>query len=245
MGDNVIHSRDFDEVVQMIAVAKQRAYSMVNTMLVELYWQVGEYIHNKLASAAWGEGVVDQLANHLKTTQPGLSGFTRRNLFRMRQFYVTYRDDEKVSSLVRQLPWTHNLIILSQSKTPEEREFYLKVAIRERWSSRELERQFRGGLFERTVLNPPKVSAVLTQLHPEAQEVLKDVYLLEFLDLPGDHAESDLQRALIAKLQNFLIELGGIFVLWVRSFLFRLVVAILHSTCSFFIASLIVWSRLN
>ena len=208
MGKDMIHSRDFDEVVQMIAVAKQRAYSAVNTMLVELYWQVGEYIHNKLASAAWGEGVVDQLANHLKTTQPNLRGFTRANLFRMRQFYETYRDDEKVSPLVRQLPWTHNLIIFSQSKTPEEREFYLKMAIRERWSKRELERQFKGALFERTVLNPPKVSAVLTQLHPEAQEVLKDVYLLEFLDLPGDHAESDLQRALIAKLQNFLIELG-------------------------------------
>ena len=105
MDNNTIPSRDFDEVVQMIAVAKQRAYSAVNTMLVELYWQVGEYIHNKLASAAWGEGVVDQLANHLKTTQPGLRGFTRRNLLRMRQFYATYRDDEKVSPLVTQLPW--------------------------------------------------------------------------------------------------------------------------------------------
>ena len=86
----------------------------------------------------------------------------------MRQFYATYRDDEKVSPLVRQLPWTHNLIILSQSKTPEEREFYLKTAIREKWSSRELERQFRGALFERTVLNPPKVSAVLAQMQPDS-----------------------------------------------------------------------------
>ena len=76
--------------------------------------------------------------------------------------------DEKVSPLVRQLPWTHNLIILSQSKTPEEREFYLKTATREKWSKRELERQFRGALFERAVLNPPKVSAALAQMQPEA-----------------------------------------------------------------------------
>ncbi len=208
MSNEVIPSRDFDEVAQMIAVAKQRTYSAVNSMLVELYWQVGAYIHNKLESAAWGEGVVDQLAKYLKTTQPGLRGFTRPNLFRMRQFYATYRDDEKVAPLVRQLPWTHNLIILSQSKTPEEREFYLKTAIREKWSSRELERQFRGALFERAVLNPPKVSAVLRQMQPEAHEVLKDTYLLEFLDLPGDHAEPDLQRALVARLRDFLAELG-------------------------------------
>ena len=208
MSNEVIPSRDFAEVAQMIAAAKQRTYSAVNSMLVELYWQVGAYIHNKLESAAWGEGVVDQLAKYLKTTQPGLRGFTRPNLFRMRQFYATYRDDEKVSPLVRQLPWTHNLIILSQSKTPEEREFYLKTAIREKWSKRELERQFRGALFERAVLNPPKVSAVLAQMQPEAHEVLKDTYLLEFLDLPSDHAEPDLQRALVARLRDFLVELG-------------------------------------
>ena len=208
MSNEVIPSRDFDEVAQMIAAAKQRTYSAVNSMLVELYWQVGAYIHNKLESAAWGEGIVEQLAEYLKTTQPGLRGFTRPNLFRMRQFYATYRDDEKVSPLVRQLPWTHNLIILSQSKTSEEREFYLKTAIREKWSSRELERQFRGALFERAVLNPPKVSAVLRQMQPEAHEVLKDTYLLEFLDLPGDHAEPDLQRALVARLRDFLVELG-------------------------------------
>ena len=208
MSNAVIPSRDFDEVAQMIAAAKQRAYSAINSILVELYWQVGAYIHNKLESAAWGEGVVEHLAEYLKTTQPGLRGFTRPNLFRMRQFYATYRDDEKVAPLVRQLPWTHNLIILSQSKTSEEREFYLKTAIREKWSKRELERQFRGALFERAVLNPPKVSAALAQMQPEAHEVLKDTYLLEFLDLPSDHAEPDLQRALVARLRDFLAELG-------------------------------------
>lgn len=87
---------------------------------------------------------------------PGLRGFTRRNLFRMRQFYQTYAGDEKVSPLVTQLPWTHNLIILGQSKRREEREFYLCMAVQERWSKRELERQFRLGAFERAVLNPPK-----------------------------------------------------------------------------------------
>ncbi|MBG6078061.1 putative nuclease of restriction endonuclease-like (RecB) superfamily [Polaromonas sp. CG_9.11] len=152
--------------------------------------------------------MVAQLASHLARTQPGLRGFTTRNLFRMRQFYDAYRGDEKVSPLLKQLPWTHNLIILNQSQRPEEREFYLRQAIREKWSSRELERQFKTALFERTVLSPAKVSAVLSQMHPDALSVFKDSYLVEFLDLPQGHLEADLHQGLLQQLKTFLIELG-------------------------------------
>jgi len=117
---------DFSEVVGLIVAARQQAYQAVNTSLIDLYWQVGAYISNKIKAAEWGDGVVDALANHLAVTQPNLQGFTRRNLFRMRQFYETYQEDQIVAPLVRQLPWTHNLIILSQSKQAEEREFYLR-----------------------------------------------------------------------------------------------------------------------
>jgi len=198
----------FAEVVTLIQSARHRALQAVNTELVGLYWQVGEYISRKLASAEWGDGVVDELARHLEQTQPGLRGFTRRNLFRMRQFYETYRDDQKVSPLVTQLPWTHNLLILSQSKRAEEREFYLRMAIRERWGKRELERQFRAALFERAVLNPPKMSALLTHMHPAATEAFKDAYVVDFLQLPAPHSESDLHRGLLTQLKAFLIELG-------------------------------------
>jgi hypothetical protein len=98
---------------------------------------------------------------------PGCEG-ARPNLFRLRQFYETYHGDKKVSPLVRQLSWTHNLIILSQSKREEEREFYLLQAIQEKWGKRELERQFRSALFERVVLHPAKVSPAVRQIHPEA-----------------------------------------------------------------------------
>ena len=198
----------FAEVVEMIQSAKQRAMQAVNTQLVELYWQVGAYISHKLAQAEWGDGVVQQLADYLARTQPGLRGCTRRNLFRMRKFYETYRDEEKVTALLSQLPWTHNLIILNQSKRPEEREFYLRLAIQEKWSSRELERQFKAALFERTVLHPVKVSPVVAQSHPSAMDVFRDAYVVEFLDLPERHTEADLHRALLQQLQDFLIELG-------------------------------------
>ena len=199
---------NFSEVVALIVAARQRAYQSINTTLIELYWQVGQYISRKIETAEWGDGIVSQLAQHLAQTQPGLRGFTRRNLFRMRQFFEAYRDDQIVSPLVTQLPWTQHLIILSQSKRPEEREFYVRMAIREHWSKRELERQFNAALFERTILTPPIVSSPVKQLHPEALSVFKDAYLVEFLDLSSDHAEADLQRALLLKLKDFLIELG-------------------------------------
>lgn len=198
----------FGEIIGLIAQSKQRALQAVNTALVELYWQIGAIISHKLAAAEWGDGVVNELAEHIARTQPGLRGFTRPNLFRMRQFYDAYRDDEKVSALLRQLPWTHNLIILTQSKRPEEREFYLRMAIREQWSSRELERQFKAALFERTTLKPAQVSTVTQQTHPQAISVFKDSYLVEFLDLPDSHSEADLHRGLLAQLKDFLIELG-------------------------------------
>ena len=204
-------SAEFAEVARLIGESRQKAYQAVNTSLIELYWQVGAYISHKMASAEWGDGVVKELAVYLAQTQPNLKGFTQRNLFRMRQFYETYRNEPIVSPVVTQLPWTHNLIILSQSKHPEEREFYLKMAVKERWSKRELERQFDNALFERVVLSPPKVSAVLTQTQPEALNVFKDSYLVEFLGLPQTHNEADLHKGLLAKLKQFLLELGSDF----------------------------------
>ena len=205
----LIPQSDFDEIAALIAAARQRAVQSVNTTLIELYWQVGQTISLKIEQAQWGDGVVAQLADHLARTQPGLRGFTRPNLFRMRKFYETYRQaDSIVSALLRQLPWTHNLIILNQSKHPEERTYYLRMAIRERWSSRELERQFRTALFERTMLSPAKPTQVLARTHPDALNIFKDHYLVEFLDLPQGHLEIDLHQGLLRQLKNFLIELG-------------------------------------
>jgi predicted nuclease of restriction endonuclease-like (RecB) superfamily len=198
----------FAEVLRLIEDARGRAYQAVNTALIDLYWQVGATISAKLSAAEWGDRVVDQLASYLARTQPGLQGFTQRNLFRMREFYETYRGEEKVAPLVRQISWTHNLIIMGQCKRAEERAFYLRLAIREQWSKRELERQLRAALFERMVLSKPIVSPAVTLLPSEAALVFKDAYVLEFLDLPRPHSEADLHRGLVEHLKQFLVELG-------------------------------------
>jgi predicted nuclease of restriction endonuclease-like (RecB) superfamily len=183
-----LETRAFAAVVKLIEEARDRAYQSVNKELVGLYWRVGQYISRKIAAAEWGDSVVDKLASHLARTMPGLRGFTRRNLFRMRQFYEIYASDKKVSPLVTQLPWTHNLLVLSQCKRPEEREFYLRQSIREGWAKRELERQLKIGLFERSVLRPPKVSPPVTQSHPGALSIFKDAYVVDFLNLPTSTA---------------------------------------------------------
>lgn len=199
----------FEEVVELIRAARQRAHQAVNTELIGLYWQIGEYIDGKLAAAEWGEGVVDRLAQHLARTVPGLRGFSAQNLWRMRQLVDTYRDAPKLSPLVRALPWTHNLIILGQSKRAEEREFYLRMAVQQRWGKRELERQIRLAAFEKAVLAPPKLSPAVREIHGEsAAAAFKDAYALEFLELPTGHTEADLHRGLLSRLQAFLIELG-------------------------------------
>lgn len=197
----------FAEVVALIEAARARAYQAVNAELVALYWQLGEHISRKIAGAEWGESVVEELAATLGARYPGLRGFTRPNLFRMRQFFEAYRDNEKVSPLVRQLPWTHHLIILGQAKPPETRELYILLAIRERWTKRELERQIRSGAVLRAA-GKKSLSAAVAQVHPTAIDELKNSYALEFLSLPPEHSEADLHGAILRDLGRFIAELG-------------------------------------
>lgn len=137
-----------------------------------------------------------------------MRGFSPQNLWRMRQFYETYRDDADLSTLLRELPWSAHLHILSGAKSPEEREFYLRLAVAKRWNVRELARQIRASAFEHSVLGPPKLSTTLREIHPTAVDDFKDVYSIEFVDLPNGHSEADLHSALLRNLGRFITELG-------------------------------------
>jgi predicted nuclease of restriction endonuclease-like (RecB) superfamily len=199
---------DFDVVLEMIAAARTKAITAVNTTLIDLYWNIGQYISQKIAADGWGKGTVKVLAEAIQRRYPGASGYSAQNLWRMRQFFGTYRQESVLSPLVRELPWTHNLLIMGRCKRDEEREFYLRLCLQERWGKRDLERQLAGALFERTILSPPKLAPAVRESHPEAATVFKDSYFVEFLHLPEDHSERDLQQGLIENLKQFLIELG-------------------------------------
>ena len=199
---------DFHTVLRLIHAARTRAVAAVNTTLIELYWSIGEHLIQKISQDGWGQGTVEDLAATIQRRYPGVTGYSASNLWRMSQFYETYRRQPILAPLVRELSWTHNLLIMSRCKRDEEREFYLRLCHRERWGKRELQRQLSGALFERTILSPPKLSPLVRELHPEAVDIFKDSYLVEFLNLSQCHSEADLQRGLIEKLKWFLIELG-------------------------------------
>src|SRR5215813_3354377 len=158
---------DFDDVLRLIDAARGRAVAAVNKEMIDLYWNIGEHISHKIAADGWGQGSVEALAEHIRRRQPNARGFSASNLWRMMQFFETYRGQPKLATLLRELSWSHNLAIMSRCKRNEEREFYLRLAHRERWSFRELQRQLNGALFERTVLSPAKLSSAVTGLHPD------------------------------------------------------------------------------
>ena len=200
--------RQFSEVVRMIHEARFNAIKGVNAELVKLYWNIGEYISKKLETAEWGDAVVDQLADYIQSKYPEYKGFTRRGLYRMRQFNETYRQKQFVSAVLTQISWTNHLLILSKTKTKEEREFYLVLSVKERHSSRELERQIDSGYYERAMTSKEKVSPLLTQIQRDTDSVFQDTYVLDFLNLPESHSESDLQKSITANLKNFILEFG-------------------------------------
>ncbi len=198
----------FSEVLGLIQGARQRTCKAVNSNLIDLYWKIGEHISQRIATDGWGKGTVTALATFIGRHHPGQRGFSPQNLWRMRQFFEAYRDTAELSSLLRELPWSSNLHILTKTKRPEEREFYLRMATRNNWQVREVARQIDGALFERAVLNPPNLSTVLRDSQPTADEVFKDAYYFEFLGLPEPHSESDLHGSLVRNLGRFITELG-------------------------------------
>lgn len=200
--------KQFDEVIAMIHNARYNAIKSVNAELVKLYWGIGEYISKKIEFAEWGDAIVDQLADYIQSSHPEFKGFTRRGLYRMRQFYEAYFRNKIVSPLVTQISWSNHLLILSKTKTKEEKEFYIRLSIKENYSKRELERQIDSGYYERVMISRKKVPLLTKQPHKEIADVFKDIYVLDFLDLPESHNEKDLQKSIVSNLKDFILEFG-------------------------------------
>lgn len=196
----------FTEVLTLIQSAQQKVIATSNQELIRLYWSIGKYISDRLSTSEWGQRTIEQLAAFIQTQEPGIKGFEKRNLERMRQFYETYPDSQITTALRTQLSWTHHRIIMSRCKTEAERLFYLDLAARERYSTRELDRQINSGIFERTRLADAKLPQTS---HPKPLTgVFRDSYVLDFLNLPSNHSENDLKAALVACLRDFILELG-------------------------------------
>ena len=200
--------QEFSDIILLIKQSRLNAVKSVNKELIDLYWNVGKYIHERIESSVWGESVVKELADYMLKMEPNLKGFSDKNLWRMKQFYESYKDSLKLSAVLRELSWTHNLAIFSRCKNIEEREFYLNISVKEKYSSRELDRQISVGLFERTMIGNVKVSTALRETYPTINNTFRDSYVFEFIGLPDSHSESDLQKGLVYLLKDFILELG-------------------------------------
>jgi predicted nuclease of restriction endonuclease-like (RecB) superfamily len=205
---SIANETGFIEVLNIIQQGRNKAFKKVNIVLIETYWAVGQYLSRKVAADGWGKGAVKNLSAWLNIKSPELKGYSASNLWRMMQFYDTYCKQDKLVPMVRELAWTKNLIILAQCKTIEEKEFYLRSAIRGSWSKQELINQIKRSVFERTMLADLKLAPLVRVLPQNAGGIFKDTYLIDFIDLPNPYVEKDLQSALINNLCRFLLELG-------------------------------------
>lgn len=198
----------FTDIIQLIKHSRTNAIRAVNAELINLYWNIGKYISKKIEQAEWGDSVVIELAKYIQQNEPEIKGFSDKNIWRMKQFFETYKNFPNLSPVVREISWTNNMLIFSRCKTIEEREFYLKIVKQENYSKRELDRQISASLFERTVLGNSKLSTVLRESSHDLANTFKDSYIFEFLNLPEPHSENDLQSGLVRQMKNFILELG-------------------------------------
>lgn len=191
----------FTDIIQLIKQSRTNAIRAVNAELINLYWNIGEYISKKIEQSEWGDSVVTELAKFIQTNEPEIKGFSDKNLWRMKQFYETYKGFPKLLPLVREISWTNNLLIFSRCKTIEEMEFYLKLVKQENYSKRELDRQISASVFERIMIGNSKLSTVLRESNNDLSSTFKDSYVFEFLNLAEPHSESELQRGLVRQMK--------------------------------------------
>jgi predicted nuclease of restriction endonuclease-like (RecB) superfamily len=200
------------EVKERVRAAQYAALKAVNKELVTLYWDIGRLIASRQADAAHGAAIAEQLAADLRQEYPGVSGYSRRNVFYMREFYLAYRDSPKVQPLVAQIGWTQNLIILQRCKDPREREFYIRMTKKFGWTKNVLTHQVENQSYEKTLLGQTNFDrAVTPAIRAQAKLAVRDEYTFDFLELGDEHSERELERALIARIEHFLRAMGGMF----------------------------------
>ncbi|TRZ88875.1 MAG: DUF1016 domain-containing protein [Methanosarcinales archaeon] len=201
-----------NDIKQRIRSAQYEALKAVNTEMISLYWDIGRMIIERQKEEAWGKSVVEHLARDLRAEFPGISGFSARNIWRMRSLYITYKDHPKLPPLVAEIGWAHNLIIMEKCKDKLESEFYIRMTRKFGWSKNVLIHQIENQTYEKTLLNQTNFEKTLPQeILNQAKLAVKDDYTFDFLELGEEHSERQLEQAVISKIEKFLREMGGVF----------------------------------
>ena len=200
------------EVKERVRAAQYEALKAVNKELVALYWDIGKLIVERQSREGWGKSVVKRLANDLQNEFPGIGGFSTSNLWRMKGFCEAYADSSKLAPLVREIGWSHNIVIMERCHDPLEREFYIRMTRKFGWSKNVLVHQIENQSYEKTLVDQTNFDKALTPgQRAQAKLAVKDEYTFDFLEMGEGHSERELERALIARIEDFLRAMGGLF----------------------------------
>lgn len=210
------HSLAYQQLVvdasTRVQTGRLSAYRAVNKELINMYWDLGEMIFERQQENGWGNSVVEMLAKDLQKAFPKTNGLSGANLWRMRAFYLAYHSSEILAPLVREIGWSHNIIIFEKCKDPNERLFYIHQTKRYGWTKNVLTHQIENQSFEKTILSQQNFEQHLPdEIKAQAVLAVKDEYIFDFLELGEQHSEYQLEQAILNNIRQFLIEMGGDF----------------------------------
>ena len=206
------YKKTFDEIKKRVRMAQYEALKIVNREMILLYWDIGRIIVSRQRDKGWGRSVVEQLASDLQNEFPGTSGFSASNLWRMRGFYKAYVENENLAPLVREIGWSHNIIIFERCHDDKQREFYIRMTAKYGWSKNVLALRIQDQTYEKTLLGQTNFDRTLPEMAKnQAKLAVRDEYTFDFLELGEEHSERELELALISKTERFLREMGGMF----------------------------------
>ncbi len=194
-----------------VSASQLRAQRTVNRELIGLYWIIGKEIAQRQEQEGWGKSVVEQLSRDLCQEFPGQQGFSMQNLWYMRQFFLEYQLEPNLQQLVGEIPWGQNLLIIAKVKDSAARDYYLRMTAEQGWSRNVLLNQIKGQAYERHALAEKQHNFAATlpeHLAGQADEAMKDVYLLDFLGIGKPVVEREMERRMVNRIKDVILELG-------------------------------------
>lgn len=200
------------EAITCVRSGQTAALHAVNREQIQVYWSLGKLIVERQESYGWGKSVVENLSADLQKEFAGMRGFSAGNLWRMRSFYEAYSKNEILAPAVRELPWSHNIVILEKCKDEHERLFYLHKVKEYGWTKTVLIHQIENGAYQKTLMGQQNFSKTLPEhIHKRAILAMKDEYTFDFLEMNELHSEYEMEQAILQNIRKFLTEMGGDF----------------------------------
>ncbi len=210
--DIIIYQPFVNEIKALIQKKQFQAIKLINTETINLYWEIGEEIYRQQEEKGWGKSIVQILAKELQKEFPGAKGYSAANLWRMRNFYLTYRNSEKLAPLVREISWSNNIAIMEKCKDDLQREFYIQMTKRFGWTKRILINFIEAKTYEKYLLNQTNFDLTIPdERQIQAKLAVKDEYMFDFAELSPEYSEHELELQLVNHIRAFLIEMGGDF----------------------------------